>query len=87
MKVDLAVLAAGIKPSTGIEELAKKLGVELDEYKFLKVNYMNPTDTTRDGIFACGYCVGPMDISESVIMASAAAKRAYDAVCSYEHAV
>lgn len=80
MKVDLSVLASGIVPSSGVEDLARKLSVELDEYKFFKVNDLCPTDTTREGIFVCGCCAGPMDISESVIMASAAAKRAFEAI-------
>lgn len=74
--VDLAVLATSFRPSKGIVELANVLGVEVDEYKFFKTNPYSPTATTREGIFACGYSQGPVDIPEAVIQASASAQKA-----------
>jgi heterodisulfide reductase subunit A len=56
--------------------LADVLGVELDEYNFVKTDPFSIADTTRPGIFACGYCRGPADIPESVAQASGAAARA-----------
>lgn len=80
MPVDLAVLGASLVPSRGVEEVADLLGVELDAYRFFKTDPFSPTDTTRPGIFVCGYCAGPMDIPESVTQASAAAARAAEIV-------
>jgi len=76
MTVDLAVLATSLMPRSDVEELAKVLGVELDEYSFFKTDPLNPLDTTRPGIFVCGCCREPTDIPESVAQASGAAERA-----------
>jgi heterodisulfide reductase subunit A len=74
--VDLAVLATSLMPRRDVEELAKVLGVELDDYNFFKTGLLNPLDTTRPGIFVCGCCRGPTDIPGSVAQASGAAERA-----------
>ena len=78
--VDLAVLAVSLVPKRGAKELAARLGIELDEYDFIKTDPFTPTDTSRSGIFACGYCRGPADIPESVAQASSAAARAAEVV-------
>jgi len=78
--VDLAVLAISLMPRRGAKDLAALLGVELDEYNFIKTDPFSLTDTTRPGVFACGYCRGPADIPESVAQASGAAARAAEIV-------
>jgi len=78
--VDLAVLAISLAPRRGAKELASLLGIELDEYNFIKTDPFEMSDTTRPGIFACGYCRGPADIPESVAQASGAAARAAEIV-------
>jgi heterodisulfide reductase subunit A len=80
MTVDLTVLATSLTPRSNAEELARILGVELDEYNFFKTDPLNPLDTTRPGIFTCGCCREPTDIPESVAQASGAAERAAEAV-------
>jgi heterodisulfide reductase subunit A len=80
MTVDLAVLATSLMPRRDEDELAKALGVELDEYGFYKTAFLNPLDTTKPGIFACGCCREPTDIPESVAQASGAAERAAEMV-------
>ena len=74
--VDLAVLAISLAPRRGAQELAALLDIELDEYNFIKTDPFFMADTTRPGVFACGYCRGPADIPESVAQASGAAARA-----------
>ena len=74
--VDLVVLAISLMPRRGASELASLLGVDLDEYNFVSTDPFSPMDTTRPGIYACGYCRGPADIPESVAQASGAAARA-----------
>ena len=76
MKVDLAVLATSLIPGPGVAQLARVLGLELDEYGFFRTDPFSPTDTSREGIFTCGCCRGPVDIPQSVAQASAAAARA-----------
>jgi heterodisulfide reductase subunit A len=75
-KFDMVVLSTSLIPQKDSPELAKMLGIELDEYGFFKTDPFSPTQATRDGIFVCGYCQGPLDIPESVAQASAAAERA-----------
>jgi heterodisulfide reductase subunit A-like polyferredoxin len=62
-----------------MKDLAKTLGIELDNYGFLKLEdpVKKPLDTTVPGIFACGYCVGPKtgDIPDSITQGSATAAR------------
>jgi len=76
---DLVVLCPALIPTQGVEKLAKTLGVELDNYGFVKLkdSVKNPLDTTVPGIFACGYCVGPKtgDIPDSITQGSATAAR------------
>jgi heterodisulfide reductase subunit A len=78
--VDLAVLAISLTPRRGAKELAGVVGIELDEYNFIKTDPFAMADTTRPGVFACGYCRGPADIPESVAQASGAAARAAEVV-------
>jgi heterodisulfide reductase subunit A-like polyferredoxin len=73
-QADLVVLAAPLVPSKGAEELAKILGIKLDSNKFFKeASYFNKSLSTRKGIYLCGFCQGPMNISETVADASAVA--------------
>jgi heterodisulfide reductase subunit A len=76
MTVDLAVLATSLVPRSDAAELADRLDIELDEFGFVKTDPFIPTDTSRPGILACGCCLGPADIPQSVTQASAAAARA-----------
>jgi heterodisulfide reductase subunit A len=76
MTVDLAVLATGLVPRHDAPHLARVLGIKLDEFGFVETEPFIPTDTSRPGIVACGCCLGPVDIPQSVAQASAAAARA-----------
>jgi heterodisulfide reductase subunit A len=76
MTVDLAVLATSLVPRHDARQLAEVLAIDLDEFGFVKTDPFTPTDTTRPGIVACGCCLGPSDIPQSVAQASAAAARA-----------
>jgi heterodisulfide reductase subunit A len=76
MKVDLAVLATSLVPRHDAAQLAEVLDIELDEFGFVKTDPFLPNDTSRPGIVACGCCLGPADIPQSVTQASAAAARA-----------
>ena len=76
MTVDLAVLATSLVPRDDAPHLADRLGIELDEFGFVQTAPFDPTDTSRPGVYACGCCLGPADIPQSVSQASAAAARA-----------
>ncbi|KKL84622.1 hypothetical protein LCGC14_1962880, partial [marine sediment metagenome] len=71
---NLVVLSAPLVPSSGTENLAKILDIELDNYNFFKErSYFNNSLSSRDGIFLSGLCKGPMNISETVINSSGVA--------------
>ena len=77
MEADMIVLCPAVIPKTGTAELANTLGIDLSEFDFLKsLGASAPVDTTVPGIYLCGGCEGPKDISSSVAQASAAAARA-----------
>jgi heterodisulfide reductase subunit A len=77
---DMVILATACAPSKGIVDLSKVLGLELDEYNFVKTDSLSPVDTTVAGIFVCGCAGAPMDVPESVAQASSAAERAAETV-------
>ncbi len=82
IEVDLVVLCQAMIPSRGSKELAEILGIELNEYGFVKVpdKLSHPVDTTRPGIFACGYVHSPRDIPDSVVQGSGAAARVVEVI-------
>jgi heterodisulfide reductase subunit A len=75
-EAELVVLSQAMIPQI-TEELAEILGIELDENGFVKApdKISHPLDTTKPGIFACGYVHSPRDIPDSVTQASGAAGR------------
>ncbi len=75
-RANLVVLATPLVPSKGTEELGKILDIELDHYNFYKEKtYFNKSLSSKDGIFLCGFCQGPMDIPETVADASGVASQ------------
>lgn len=70
---ELVILSVGLTPPNEARQLAKALGIELDEHGFCATDLENPVRTTRDGVFVCGAFGGPKDIPETVMEASGAA--------------
>jgi len=75
-RFQMVVLATAIKPKDSLPPLAEKLGIDLNQWGFIKTRPFERLQTTRDGIYACGAGVAPMDIPDSVSMASGAAMEA-----------
>jgi heterodisulfide reductase subunit A len=73
--VDMVVLAVGLIPTAGTEELSRILGVDRDaDGWFSELDYNgNPTDTDKGGIYVAGMCQAPKDIPDTVAQASAVA--------------
>jgi len=69
---DLVVLSVGVTPSRGTIDMAKRMGVALDEFGFCKTSSFEPTATSRPGIYVCGAFEAPKDIPETVSQASGA---------------
>jgi len=82
-EAELVVLAQAMIPQIN-DKLAKTLGIELDKEGFVKIpdKLLQPLDTTKPGIFACGYVHSPRDIPDSVTQASGAAGRAAGEIAS-----
>jgi heterodisulfide reductase subunit A len=74
-KVDMVVLAVGLIPSPGSEEISRMLGIQQDsDGWFSELDYNgSPTDTDRGGIYVAGMCQAPKDIPDTVAQASAVA--------------
>ena len=70
---NMVVLSVGLQVPESSGELAERLGVTLDKYRFTASDPFAPVETSRAGVYACGVFQGPKDIPESVTQASAAA--------------
>jgi len=77
-EVELLVLSTGLVPGERNERLAKQLKIKLDRFGYFKERdpLMAPLETDVEGIYVCGGATGPVDISESVVQASAASMKA-----------
>ena len=75
IEADMVVLATAGVASEGAEELAQKMHISYDPYKFFAEAHpkLKPVETNTAGIFLAGACQAPRDIPESVAMASGAA--------------
>lgn len=82
---DLVVLSTGLESPPEVRELAKKLGVELNDYNFVATSSFSPVQTSRPGIYACGVLQGPKDIPSSVMEASAVAGAAASKLSDARH--
>ena len=84
LHTDLVVLCPALIPREDNKVLAKIFGLELNKYGFFKTKdpLLTSVETNVEGIFVCGYCQAPKDISESVTQASAAAARAAEVTVS-----
>ena len=72
---DMVVLSVGMVPSDSAIKMCKKLGLELNEFNFVKTDDMIPVATSTPGIYVAGALQGVKDIPESVMEASSAACR------------
>ena len=70
---DIVVLSVGLQVPESTAELARRLDVGLDKYRFAITQPFTPVETSRPGVYACGVLQEPKDIPSSVTEASAAA--------------
>ena len=77
IEADMVVLASAGIANKGSEELAQKMHISYDPYKFFAEAHpkLKPVETNTAGIFLCGACQAPKDIPETVGMASGAAAK------------
>ncbi|MBN2599740.1 MAG: FAD-dependent oxidoreductase [Candidatus Thermoplasmatota archaeon] len=79
---DMVILSVGFTSREKSKELAKTLGITLNEFGFCETTEFDPIDTTRKGVFVCGAFSGPKDIPETVMEASGAAAKASSLIAS-----
>ncbi len=70
---DMVVLSVGLSTTADGRDLARRLGVEMDEYGFAQTSSFDPVATSSPGIYVCGAFESPKDIPASVVDASAVA--------------
>jgi len=64
---DLIVLSTGFTVSDEVKDLAKRIGIELNEFNFCRTGEFTPTQTSRPGVFVGGTFREPRDIPETVV--------------------
>ena len=77
IEADMVVLATAGVSNEGAEELAQRLHVSYDPYKFFAEAHpkLKPVETNTAGIYVAGAGQAPRDIPETVSMASGAAAK------------
>jgi heterodisulfide reductase subunit A len=75
IELDLLVLMSGMEISDSGLRLAEKSGLETGENRFIKTadNHFSTNTGNKNGIFYAGTCTAPMNVTESITHARAAA--------------
>jgi heterodisulfide reductase subunit A-like polyferredoxin len=73
---DLVVLSVGMSVASDMRQLARNLGVKLDQHGFCRTLPFEPLQTNRPGIYVAGAFREPKDIPQSVTDGNGAAGRA-----------
>ena len=79
---DMLVLTTGMEASQGTVEMAKLLGLEMEEHGFVKPLEADslPVHTTVENVFVAGTATGPKAIPDAITEGSAAAMKAFNYV-------
>ncbi len=72
-KYDMVVVSTALAANPRVAEMARRIGVAVDEQGFVKTDRFEPVLTERPGVYACGALVEPKDIPETVTEATGAA--------------
>ncbi len=70
---NLVVLSVGFEVSPEAQQLAGRLGIDLNRHHYVATAPGSPVAASRPGVFVCGTFQAPKDIPHSVMDASAAA--------------
>jgi heterodisulfide reductase subunit A len=86
IRADMVVLAMAMRPSGGIEELSKKLKIQIDGNGFLTEAHpkLRPVETLTQGVFLAGCAQAPKDITDTVSQAGAAASMVLELLSNEE---
>jgi heterodisulfide reductase subunit A len=81
-RFDLVVLSVGMQTPEDLKALAKKLGVDLNEFGFAATPGLEPMTTSREGIYVAGALQAPKDIPDTVSQGLGAAAKATEGISS-----
>jgi heterodisulfide reductase subunit A-like polyferredoxin len=70
---DMVVVSTALAANPRVAEMAKRIGVAVDDQGFVRTDRFEPVLTERPGVYACGALVEPKDIPETVTEATGAA--------------
>ncbi|MCS7286520.1 MAG: FAD-dependent oxidoreductase [Anaerolineae bacterium] len=73
---DMVVLSVGVEPPLGTQQVARILGIDLNQYGFCWTDKFGPLQTSRPGVYVCGSFASPKEIAETLYEASGAAAEA-----------
>lgn len=72
-RFEMVVLATGVEPPARSAELARMLGIDLNEYGFCETDKFQPLQTSQPGVYVAGAFQSPKEIAETVFDAAGAA--------------
>ena len=77
IEADMVVLAAAMEAQPDAKEMARKLGISVDEYNWFSEAHpkLRPVEVLTAGVYLAGACQYPKDIPDSVAQAGGAASK------------
>ena len=72
-RFDMVVLSLGAVPPRSSKDMARELGIELNEYGFCQTDKFTPLETSVPGVYVAGTFLSPKEISETFLDAAGAA--------------
>ena len=74
IKADMVILATGLEPASGTNELADMLNIDLGKDGFFKADHdlLNETGSALEGVYIAGCSAGPCNVATSVTRARSA---------------
>ena len=89
LSVDMVILSCALVPDGSTSQVAKILGVELDDRGFFQTSDINmgSVETIRSGIFVAGCAEGPKDAKSAVMQAESAAAMVMKSLLVHENMI
>lgn len=77
IRADMVVLAAAMEPQPDAKDVARKLGISVDQYNWFSEVHpkLRPVEVATAGVYLAGACQYPKDIPDAVAQASGAASK------------
>ncbi len=84
VEMDMVILAVGMEPSEGTQQMAEIFGLNKNKYGFIETTggCLDTVSTNVPGVYAVGATTGPADLEDSVSTGGLAAMKALSAIRS-----